>query len=82
MLFTSSGPVLATGEFQAGVLMPSLVPPPELYPILIAAGLALGLIAVIVLRGMAAFGRYSRRRALRSRSAQVVKAPSSAPASD
>lgn len=69
MLFTSSGPMLATGDFQAGVLMPSLVPPPELYPILIAVGLALGLIAVIALRGLAAFRRYSRRRPRRTRSA-------------
>ena len=63
MLFTSSGPVLVTGEPYAGKLVPSLVPPPELYPLLIAVGLALGLIAVIALRGMAAFGRWSRRRA-------------------
>ncbi len=62
----SSVPVQApVGTEYHGQLVPSLLPPPELYPILIAVGLALGLIAVIALRGMAALGRYSRRRARR-----------------
>jgi len=65
MLLVSLNPVpdhTPIGAEYHGQLAPDLIPPPELYPILIAVGLALGLIAVIALRGMAAFGRYSRRR--------------------
>jgi H+/Cl- antiporter ClcA len=65
MLLTSSGSVTVAAESYGRIdpnSMGYFIPPLELFPILIALGVVLGLMSVVVLRGWGALRRAYRRR--------------------